>query len=67
MEMGEWEVGAKNSVPSAALPQQQSLAAIEFHGTLIFNSTNFILNSKFLIGFHPVNLAGNVKMHQHLF
>ena len=39
MEVGEggwtWLVGAQNSVPSDALPKQQFLAAIGFHGTLL--------------------------------
>ena len=49
-------MGAENSVPPAALPKQQSLAAIGFHGTLFLRSTNFILPLKMLIGFYPVNL-----------
>ena len=45
---------AENAVPSAALPKQQSLAAIGFHGTC---STIFIFPWKMLIGFYFVNLA----------
>ena len=55
-------MGAENSVPSAALPKQQSLAAIGFHGTLFLSSTNFIFPLKMLIGFYLINLAGNVKI-----
>ena len=55
-------MGAQNSVPSAALPKQQSFVAIVFHATLFQSSTNFILPLKMLIGFYLVNLAGNVKM-----
>ena len=54
-------VDAKNSVPSAALPKQQSLAAIGFHGTQFLSSTNFILPLKMLIGFYVVNLVGMLK------
>ena len=59
-DCGEWrlggggwsgEVGAQNSLSSAALPNQQSLAAIGFHGPLLLSSTNFILPMKLLIGF----------------
>ena len=60
---GRVEVGAQNSVLSAVLPKQQSLAAIELHGLLYLSSTNFILPLQFLIGFYLVNLVGNVKMH----
>ena len=38
-----------------------SIAAIGFHGTLFLSSIFFFLN--LLIGFYPVNLVGNVKMH----
>ena len=59
---GEWRFGgggggkvgaqnAQNSVPSAALPKQQSLAAIGFLGPLFLSSTNFILSLKLLIVF----------------
>ena len=48
---GVGEVGVQNSVPSVALPKQQSHAAIGFHGPLFLNSTNFNLLSKLLIGF----------------
>ena len=58
---GGGEVGAENSVPSAALPKQQPLAEIGFHGTLLLNSTNFILSWKMLIGFYLVNLLGMLK------
>ena len=34
-------VGAQNSVPSAALPKQQSLVAIGFHGTQFLSSIFF--------------------------
>ena len=61
---GGWgEVGVQNSVPSAALPNQQSLAAIGFHVPLFLSSTNFILPLKLLIGFYLFNLVSNVKMH----
>ena len=48
---GGGEVGAQNSVPSAALQKQLSLAAIRLHGLLFLSSTNFILPFKLLIGF----------------
>ena len=53
-------MGAQNSVPSTALPKQQSLAAIEFHG-MSFLSSIYFLNM--LIRFYLINLAGNVKMY----
>ena len=59
----EGEVGAQNSVLSAALPKQQSLEAIGFHGPLFLSSTNFILPMKLLTSFFLVNLAGNVEIH----
>ena len=62
MEVGGGGVGAQNSVSSAALSKQQSLAVIGFHSPLFQSSTNFILPLKLLIGFFLVNLAGNVKM-----
>ena len=34
---GGGEVGAQDSVPTAALPKQQSHAAIGFHGTLFLS------------------------------
>ena len=33
--------GSTEFLPSAALPKQQSLAAIGFHGTLFLSSTSF--------------------------
>ena len=56
-------MGTQKSVLSGALPKQQSLAAIEFHGPLFLSSTNFILPLKLLIDFSFVNLAVNIKMH----
>ena len=47
------ENGCQNSVPLAALPMQQSLAAIGFHGPLFLSSTNFILPLELLVGFFP--------------
>ena len=44
-------MSAYNSLASAALPNQQSLAAIAFCGPLFLSSTNFILPMKLLIGF----------------
>ena len=41
MEFGGGD--AENSVPSAALPKQQSLAVIGFHGTLFLSSILFSL------------------------
>ena len=55
---------AENSVASAALPKQQSLAAIGFHGTPFLSSTNFILPLKILIGFYLGNLAGMLKCNK---
>ena len=60
---GGGRVGAQVSVPSAALPNLQSLAAIGFHGPLFLSSTNFILPMKLLIGLFLINLAGSVQMH----
>ena len=34
-------MGAQNSVSSAALSKQQSLAAIGYHGTLFLSKNNF--------------------------
>ena len=57
-------VSAQNFASSAALPNQQSLAAIRFLGPLFLSSTNYILPLELLIGFFFfVNLEGNVKMH----
>ena len=44
-------MGAQNSVPLAALPKQQSLAAIGFYDLLFLISTNFVLPFNLLIGF----------------
>ena len=50
---GEWRLGggggrglmgAQNSAPSAAVKKQWSLAAIVFHGTLLWSSSIFSLN-----------------------
>ena len=60
---GRGVVGAQNSILSAALPKQQSPAAIGRHGTLFLSLIYFIIPSKLLIGFYLVNLEGNVKMH----
>ena len=35
-------MGAQNSVSSAALSKQQSLAATGFHGTLFLSKNNFL-------------------------
>ena len=59
---GRGEVGAQNSVPTAALPKLQSLAAIGFRGPLFLSSPNCILPMKLLIGFHLANLSVHVKM-----
>ena len=50
-------MGAQNSVPSAALPNQQSLEAIGIDGQLFLSSTNLIFPMKLLIGFFPVYLG----------
>ena len=44
---------AQNSIPSAALPKQQSLAAVGCQGPLFQSSTNFILPLGIVIGFFP--------------
>ena len=49
-----WGAGGmdtENSVPSVALPKQQSFASIGFHGPLFLSSTNFVLSLNMLIGF----------------
>ena len=56
---GRWLVGAQNSVPSAAVEKQWSLAAIGFHGTLLSEFINFFF--KLLIGFYLVNLVAMLK------
>ena len=38
---------AQNSVPSVALPKQQSFASIGFHGPLFLSSTSFFSLFKF--------------------
>ena len=59
--LGRGWLGAENSVPSAVLSKQQSLAAIGYHGTPFLSSTNFILPLKRLIGFHLIKLVGMLK------
>ena len=54
-------MGAQNSVPSAAVEKQWSLAAIGFHRTLLQSSSTFFkIADRF---FFLVNLVGHVKIH----
>ena len=55
---GRWLVGAQNSIPSAAVKKQQSLAAVSWNTTSEFIYFFF----KLQIGFYLINL-GHVRMH----
>ena len=52
-----WLVGAQNSLPSAAPPKQQSLAAIGFHVTLFLTSI-FLFFKNFADKFLSCQLGG---------